>query len=27
MACAIHMVDVDGNEVGEVATGLSVSVK
>jgi len=27
MACAIHMVDADGNEVGEVATGLSVSVK
>ena len=24
MACAIHMIDADGNEVGEVSTGLSV---
>lgn len=26
MACAIHMVDADGNDLGEVATGLSVCV-
>jgi hydrogenase large subunit len=26
MACAIHMVDADGNELGEVASGLSVCV-
>ncbi len=27
MACAIHMVDAEGNEVGEVATGLNVCIK
>jgi hydrogenase large subunit len=26
MACAIHMVDADGNDLGEVATGLNVCV-
>ncbi len=26
MACAIHMVDADGNEVAEVATGMNVCV-
>jgi hydrogenase large subunit len=26
MACAIHMVDAEGNDLGEVATGLSVCV-
>jgi hydrogenase large subunit len=26
MACAIHMVDADGNDLGEVATGLNVGV-
>ena len=26
MACAIHMVDADGKDLGEVATGLSVCV-
>jgi hydrogenase large subunit len=27
MACAIHMVDTDGNELGEVATGLNVCIE
>jgi hydrogenase large subunit len=27
MACAIHMVDAEGNDLGEVATGLNVCVK
>jgi hydrogenase large subunit len=26
MACAIHMVDADGNDLGEVATGLNVCI-
>ena len=26
MACAIHMVDADGNELGEVATGLNTCI-
>jgi len=26
MACAIHMVDADGNDLGEVATGMNVCV-
>ncbi len=26
MACAIHMVDAEGNEIGEVATGLNVCI-
>jgi len=26
MACAIHMVDADGNDLGETATGMSVCV-
>ncbi len=26
MACAIHMVDAEGNDLGEIATGLSVCV-
>ena len=26
MACAIHMVDADGNDLGEVATGMTVCV-
>jgi hydrogenase large subunit len=27
MACAIHMVDAEGNDLGEVATGLNVCLK
>jgi hydrogenase large subunit len=26
MACAIHMVDADGNDLGEIATGLNVCI-
>jgi hydrogenase large subunit len=26
MACAVHMIDVEGNRVGEVSTGLNVFV-
>jgi hydrogenase large subunit len=26
MACAIHMVDADGNDLGEVATGMTVCI-
>jgi len=27
MACAIHMMDAEGNDLGEVATGLNVCIK
>jgi Ni,Fe-hydrogenase I large subunit len=26
MACAIHMIDADGNDLGETATGLNVCI-